>query len=83
MHPYRTHTCGELRPSHIGETARISGWVHRKRDHGNLVFVDLRDHHGLTQCVIDAVSPVFPQAGQRCGRRRVITVKLGEVVPRP
>ena len=74
MHPYRTHTCGELRPSHVGETARISGWVHRKRDHGNLVFVDLRDHHGLTQCVIDAASPVFPQA-DTLRPETVITVK--------
>ena len=80
MHPYRTHTCGELRPSHVGETARISGWVHRKRDHGNLVFVDLRDHYGLTQCVIDAASPVFPQADM-LRPETVITVK-GEVVPR-
>ena len=80
MHPYRTHTCGELRPSHVGETARISGWVHRKRDHGNLVFVDLRDHYGLTQCVIDAASPVFAQA-DTLRPETVITVK-GDVVPR-
>ena len=80
MHPYRTHTCGELRPSHVGETARISGWVHRKRDHGNLVFVDLRDHHGLTQCVIDAASPVFPQAGTL--RPETVITVTGEVVPR-
>jgi aspartyl-tRNA synthetase len=80
MHPYRTHTCGELRPSHVGETARISGWVHRKRDHGNLVFVDLRDHYGLTQCVIDASSPVFPQA-DTLRPETVISVK-GGVVPR-
>ena len=80
MHPYRTHTCGELRPSHVGETARISGWVHRKRDHGNLVFVDLRDHHGLTQCVIDAASPVFPQAGTL--RPETVIMVKGEVVPR-
>jgi aspartyl-tRNA synthetase len=64
----------------VGETARISGWVHRKRDHGNLVFIDLRDHHGLTQCVIDAASPVFPQA-DTLRPETVITVK-GEVVPR-
>jgi aspartyl-tRNA synthetase len=80
MHRYRTHTCGELRPSHVGETARISGWVHRKRDHGNLIFVDLRDHYGVTQCVIDAASPVFPQA-DTLRPETVITVK-GEVVPR-
>ncbi|MFQ5467351.1 MAG: amino acid--tRNA ligase-related protein, partial [Kiloniellaceae bacterium] len=59
MHPYRSHTCGELRLAHAGQSARLSGWVHRKRDHGNLLFVDLRDTHGLTQCVIDVSSPLF------------------------
>jgi aspartyl-tRNA synthetase len=59
MHPYRTHTCGELRPAHTGARVRLSGWVHRKRDHGNLLFIDLRDHYGLTQCVIDVSSPLF------------------------
>ena len=59
MHPYRTHTCGELRLSHKGQTVRISGWVHRKRDHGSLLFLDLRDHYGLTQCVIDRSSPLL------------------------
>ena len=59
MHPYRTHTCGALRSSDVGASARISGWVHRKRDHGNLLFVDLRDHFGITQCVVDSDSPHF------------------------
>jgi aspartyl-tRNA synthetase len=61
MHAYRTHTCGELRAENAGTEARISGWVHRKRDHGNLLFVDLRDHYGLTQCVIDSESEIFSQ----------------------
>src|SRR5262245_39033588 len=59
MHSYRTHTCGVLNKSHVGQPARLSGWVHRKRDHGNLLFVDLRDHYGITQCVIDTSSPIF------------------------
>jgi aspartyl-tRNA synthetase len=59
MHCYRTHNCGQLRSQDAGTTARLSGWVHRKRDHGNLLFVDLRDHYGLTQCVVDVSSPIF------------------------
>jgi aspartyl-tRNA synthetase len=62
MHVYRTHTCGALRLSDAGQTARVSGWVHRKRDHGQLLFVDLRDHYGITQCVIDITSPLFAAA---------------------
>src|SRR5207237_4087156 len=62
MHAYRTHTCGALRLSDAGQTARLSGWVHRKRDHGQLLFIDLRDHYGVTQCVIDISSPLFPAA---------------------
>ncbi len=58
---YRSHSCGDLRETHVGETARLSGWVHRKRDHGNLLFVDIRDHNGTTQCVIDSDSPLFAQ----------------------
>jgi aspartyl-tRNA synthetase len=59
MHAYRTHTCGELRSSHAGETVRVSGWVHRKRDHGDLVFIDLRDHYGMVQIVTEVGGPVF------------------------
>jgi aspartyl-tRNA synthetase len=59
MHAYRTHLCGELRASHAGETVRVSGWVHRKRDHGDLVFIDLRDHYGMVQIVTEVDGPVF------------------------
>jgi aspartyl-tRNA synthetase len=59
MHEYRTHTCGALRLADAGRTARLSGWVHRKRDHGQLLFIDLRDHYGITQCVIDVSSQLF------------------------
>ena len=62
MHRYRSHTCGELRESDIGQTARLSGWCHRIRDHGGVLFIDLRDHYGLTQCVADPDSPAFKDA---------------------
>ena len=62
MHAYRTHTCGALRLTDAGQPARLSGWVHRKRDHGQLLFIDLRDHYGMTQCVIDISSPLFAAA---------------------
>jgi aspartyl-tRNA synthetase len=62
MHRYRTHTCGALRENNIGETARLSGWCHRIRDHGGVLFIDLRDHYGLTQCVVDPDSPAFSLA---------------------
>ena len=62
MHAYRTHTCGALRATDAGKTVRLSGWIHRKRDHGGLLFIDLRDHYGLTQIVVD-------QLAARCSRR--------------
>ena len=62
MHRYRTHTCGALRESDIGQTARVSGWVHRVRDHGGVLFIDLRDHYGLTPVVADPDSPAFKHA---------------------
>jgi len=80
MHPYRTHHCGELCQSHTGKSVRLSGWVHRKRDHGNLLFIDLRDHYGLTQCVINVDSPAFAQA-ESLRNESVVTLS-GTVVQR-
>jgi aspartyl-tRNA synthetase len=81
MHAYRTHTCGALRLADVGREVRLSGWVHRKRDHGNLVFIDLRDHYGLTQCVLDVSSPLF-NAVEQTRVESVVTV-TGKVVKRP
>ncbi len=80
MHAYRSHTCGALRAVDAGITARLSGWVHSKRDHGGLLFVDLRDHFGLTQCVFAAGTPAF-EAAERLRVESVITV-TGQVVGR-
>lgn len=80
MHPYRTHTCSELRLDHKESQVRLSGWVHRIRDHGHLLFVDLRDHHGLTQCVVDTSSPIFKKA-ESLKPETVICV-TGQVVER-
>ena len=60
MHRYRTHDCNELSVTDVGNTARLSGWIHRRRDHGQLVFLDLRDHFGITQCVVDIEDATFP-----------------------
>lgn len=80
LHPFRSHTCAELRAEHVGETVRISGWLHRKRDHGGLVFIDLRDHYGLTQCVIDVESDLFPTV--ETARPETVVTITGEVVKR-
>ena len=61
MHAYRTHTCADLRAEHVGDTVRLSGWVHRVRDHGGVLFIDLRDHYGVTQVLADPDSPVFAE----------------------
>src|SRR3954470_5833432 len=80
MHAYRTHNCAELRAGNVGETVRLSGWVHRKRDHGHLLFVDLRDHFGITQIVTDTGSAAF-ETLDRIRVESVVTVE-GQVVAR-
>jgi aspartyl-tRNA synthetase len=80
MHAYRTHTCAALRASDAGATVRLSGWVHRKRDHGGLLFVDLRDHFGMTQCVVAAGSPLLATL-EETRPESVVTI-TGEVVLR-
>jgi len=79
-HPYRTHTCGDLRREHVGEEVRLSGWVHRKRDHGQLLFIDLRDDYGLTQIVTDVSSDIFPEV-ERVRVESVVRI-TGKVVQR-
>ena len=80
MHPYRTHTCAQLSLADVGTTVRLSGWVHRKRDFGGVLFVDLRDHYGITQIVADADSPALPVL-DRLRLESVITIE-GEVKAR-
>jgi len=80
MHQYRTHTCNDLRPEDNGQTVRLSGWINRKRDHGGLLFIDLRDHYGLTQCVIDTDHKLFAEI-ERLRLESVICV-TGHVVMR-
>lgn len=80
MHPYRTHTCGALRAANVGETVKLSGWVHRKRDHGQLLFIDLRDHYGITQCVVNPEAACFKDA-EHVKLESVITI-VGKVVAR-
>jgi aspartyl-tRNA synthetase len=80
MHPYRTHTCGDLRPEQKDQTVRLSGWVFRKRDHGQLIFIDLRDHYGVTQVVFHPDRPFFDEV-QKIRLESVITV-TGQVAAR-
>ena len=80
MHAYRTHTCGALRAADAGQSARLSGWVHAKRDHGGLLFIDLRDHYGITQCVFPAGSRALDRA-DAVRPESVITV-TGKVMTR-
>jgi aspartyl-tRNA synthetase len=81
MHRYRTHTCGDSRESDIGTQARLSGWCHRIRDHGGLLFIDLRDHYGLTQCVADPDSAAF-KAAEKLRAEWVVRID-GKVRKRP
>lgn len=81
MHAYRTHTCGALRAGDAGKTVRLSGWVHRRRDHGGLIFIDLRDHYGITQCVVEPDSPAFKLADTL--RSEFVITVTGPVVARP
>src|SRR3546814_16673054 len=80
MHAYRTHTCADLRAAHVGERVKLSGWVHRKRDHGGVLFVDLRDHYGLTQVVANADSEAL-KVLDRIRAESVVTV-TGKIVSR-
>ena len=80
MHIYRTHTCAALTEAEVGEKVRISGWINRKRDHGQLVFIDLRDHYGLTQCVADSSDASF--ATVEATRLESVVTITGEVVRR-
>ncbi len=77
MHAYRSHTCADLRKSHVGETVRLAGWVHRIRDHGGVLFIDLRDHYGVTQVLCDSDSPVFKAVD---GLRAEYCVRIDGVV---
>lgn len=79
-HTYRSHTCGDLKLSHKDQTVKLSGWIHRKRDHGGLLFIDLRDHYGITQCVIQNDSPAFKLL-DAAKNESVITID-GKVVAR-
>ena len=80
MHRYRTHTCGQLDREHLERRVRVAGWVHTVRNHGRLVFVDLRDHYGITQCVVTVSDPAFAKVNELTSET-VISVE-GTVVAR-
>jgi len=80
MHAYRTHSCGQLRKTDVGSTVRLSGWVNRRRDHGGLIFIDLRDHYGITQCVIEPDAAAF--AAVDAARSEWVLTLTGKVVAR-
>ena len=80
MHLYRTHSCGELRQSHVGEVVKVSGWLHRRRDHGGVMFIDLRDHYGLTQIVFNPGVSEF-ETVERLRTESVLTIE-GKVISR-
>ena len=80
MHKYRTHTCSEITKKESGNIVKLSGWIHRKRDHGNLLFFDLRDHYGLTQCVIENSNNLFKLV-EKIKHESVICVS-GQVIKR-
>ena len=80
---YRTHTCGELRPSHHDQTITLAGWVHRRRDHGPLIFIDLRDRYGLTQVVFDAADDAAVHAIAADARSEYVLRVTGVVRTRP
>ena len=80
MHAFRTHTCNALKANDVGSEVKLSGWVHRKREHANALFIDLRDHYGISQVVIYPNEDFYENA-KRCPAESVITV-TGEVLAR-
>ncbi|MCD8496671.1 MAG: OB-fold nucleic acid binding domain-containing protein [Alphaproteobacteria bacterium] len=81
MHTYRTHTCGALRKSDEGKTVKLSGWISRIRDHGGVLFIDLRDTYGVTQCVIEEDSNALIDIFSKIRNESVVTI-TGKVVAR-
>ena len=81
MHKYRTHNCNELGRLFVGQAVKLSGWVHRRRDHGNLLFIDLRDHYGITQLVFTDQDVTLKNKASHLRYESVITIE-GEVIAR-